>query len=56
MAKIKDLFNLQKGTLQSSKCISGEFDFITASKNWKTHNTYSHECEALILQQLLQAH
>ncbi len=48
MAKIKDLFNLQKGTLQSSKCISGEFDFITASKNWKTHNTYSHECEALI--------
>ena len=48
MAKIKDLFNLEKGTLQSSKCTPGKFDFITASKDWKTHNEFTHECEALI--------
>ena len=48
MAKIKDLFNLEKGTLQSSRCTPGKFDFITASKDWKTHNEFTHECEALI--------
>lgn len=48
MIKIKELFNLEKGSLQSSKCTPGEFDFITASKDWKTHNEYSHEQEALI--------
>ena len=48
MAKIRDLFNLEKGTLQSSKCNPGTYDFITASKDWKTHNEFTHECEALI--------
>lgn len=46
--KIKDLFHFEKGGLQSSKCTPGEFDFITAAADWKTHNEYSHECEALI--------
>lgn len=45
---IKELFHFEKGSLQSSKCIPGDFDFITAAADWKTHNEYSHECEALI--------
>lgn len=47
--KISDIFDFEKGTLQSSKCSVGEYDFITASSDWKKHNTYSHECEALII-------
>ena len=46
--RIGDLFELEKGSLQSSKCTEGEFDFITASKEWKTHNDFSHDFEALI--------
>ncbi|WP_288372422.1 restriction endonuclease subunit S [uncultured Algoriphagus sp.] len=46
--KIKDLFHFEKGGLQSSKCTPGKYDFITAAADWKTHNEYSHECEALI--------
>ncbi len=46
--KIGDLFFLEKGSLQSSKCTEGDFDFITASKEWKTHNDFSHDIEALI--------
>lgn len=48
MAKINELFDLEKGTLQSSKCVSGDFDFITASREWKTHNEYTHDKEAII--------
>ncbi|MCH1626121.1 restriction endonuclease subunit S [Ferdinandcohnia quinoae] len=46
--KIKDLFNIEKGTLQSSKNVEGKYDFITASSDWKTHETFTHDCEALI--------
>ncbi|MEA1954473.1 MAG: restriction endonuclease subunit S [Campylobacterota bacterium] len=46
--RIGDLFELEKGSLQSSKCTEGEFNFITASKDWKTHNEFSHDKEALI--------
>ena len=42
------MFDLEKGSLQSSKCTEGEYTFITAAQEWKTHNEYSHECEALI--------
>lgn len=45
---IGTLFDLEKGSLQSSKCTDGEYTFITAAEEWKTHNEYSHECEALI--------
>lgn len=48
MAKIKEMFNLVKGSLQSSKCTPGEYNFITASKDWKTHNEFEYDCEALI--------
>ena len=46
--KIGDVFNVEKGLVQSSKNVEGQFDFITASAEWKTHNEYSHDCEALV--------
>jgi type I restriction enzyme S subunit len=48
LIKIEDLFHFEKGVLQSSKCIEGEYDFITASSEWKTNNEYTHNCEALV--------
>ncbi|MBC8553318.1 MAG: restriction endonuclease subunit S [Candidatus Brocadiales bacterium] len=45
---IGELFSLEKGLLQSTKCTPGDYTFITASSEWKTHNEYSHDCEALI--------
>ena len=45
---ISELFDFEKGGLQSSKCTAGKFDFITASSDWKTHITYTHDCEALV--------
>ena len=50
MAKVKicKLFNLEKGSLQSSKCTPGQYNFITAAEKWKTHNTYTHDIEALV--------
>ncbi|MBS1559283.1 MAG: restriction endonuclease subunit S [Bacteroidetes bacterium] len=48
LLKIDEIFNFEKGVLQSSKCVPGEYDFITASSDWKTHNEYTHDCEALI--------
>jgi type I restriction enzyme, S subunit len=45
---IGELFDFEKGTLQSSKCIPGEYTFITAAEEWKTHKSYTHDCEALI--------
>lgn len=48
LMRIDEIFSFEKGVLQSSKCVPGEFDFITASSDWKTHNDYTHDCEALI--------
>lgn len=48
LIELGKLFNLEKGTLQSLKNIPGEYFFITASEDWKTHNEYSHDCEAII--------
>lgn len=48
MIKIGDMFDIEKGSVQSSKCVKGHYNFITASEEWKTHNEYSHNCEALI--------
>ena len=46
--KIGDVFKIEKGSLQSSKCIPGKYDFITAATDWKTHESYSHDCEAIV--------
>lgn len=48
LKKIKDLFHYEKGSLQSTKATPGEYDFITAAADWKTHNEFTHDCEALI--------
>lgn len=45
---IDELFDYEKGTLQSSKCTPGKYTFITAAEEWKTHETFTHDCEALI--------
>lgn len=49
LKKIKEIFSFEKGSLQSSKCTAGEYNFITASSVWKTHNSFDYECEALIV-------
>ena len=46
---IKEIFDFEKGSLQSSKAVDGEYNFITASSEWKKHNTYEHDKEALII-------
>lgn len=44
---VGNVFNFDKGVLQSSKNISGNFSFITASEEFKTHNEYHYDMEAL---------
>ena len=44
-----ELFHITKGTLQSSKNIEGEYTFITASDTYKTHNSFTHTCECVML-------
>lgn len=48
MVKIGQLFDIERGSLQSEKNEDGEYNFITASSEWKTHIEYTHECEAII--------
>ena len=48
LVKLGILFNYKKGSLQSENSIDGEYNFITASEEWKTHYTYDNDCEALI--------
>lgn len=47
--KIGDLFDISKGSLSSEKAIDGDYTFLTASEEYKTHNSYTHDCEALII-------
>jgi type I restriction enzyme M protein len=46
--KVIDLFDIKKGTLQSTKASDGEYNFITAAEEWSLHNEYTHDCEALV--------
>jgi len=46
---LDQVFNITKGSLQSSKNIEGEYTFITASDTNKTHNSYTHNCECVML-------
>lgn len=49
MVKIGTIFNMEKGKLASESCDNhGEYDFITASEEWKKHTSYSHDCEGLV--------
>ena len=46
---ISTLFTIQTGELQSEDGDeNGEYDFITASENWKKHNKYQMEGEAIV--------
>ncbi len=46
---LDQIFHITKGTLQSSKNIEGQYKFITASDTHKTHNTFTHDCECVML-------
>lgn len=49
LVKIGTLFQYEKGSLASeSNDDSGEYDFITASSDWKKHSTFSNDCEAIV--------
>lgn len=48
LMRIDKLFDFEKGSLQSSKCVAGNYNFITASADWKTHFEYTHDSEALV--------
>lgn len=48
MIKISSLFDIETGTLQSEKNIDGDYPFITASEEWKTHTEYTHNTEAIV--------
>ena len=48
MVKINELFNIKKGTLASENNIEGDYPFITASEEWKTHTEYAEDEEAIV--------
>ncbi len=48
MVQVKKLFNYVPGTIASESNDDGEYDFVTASAEWKKHSSYSHDCEALV--------
>lgn len=48
MVKISELFQIEKGTLASESNTEGDYPFITAGEEWKTHTEYSHDAEAII--------
>lgn len=48
MVKIGTLFEVERGNLQSEKSEDGEYYFVTASAEWKTHIEFTHECEAIV--------
>jgi hypothetical protein len=47
--RIKDLFRIQKGELQSTKAEPGQYRFITASDELLSHEEFTHDCEAIII-------
>lgn len=48
LVQVKDIFNIEKGTLASDKSEDGEFDFITGAEEWKTHVEYDYDKEAIV--------
>lgn len=45
---VSELFDIEKGSLQSTKSTEGEYTFITAAEEWSTHNAFTHDREALV--------
>lgn len=48
LVKIGTLFDIQKGTLASESNIEGDYPFVTASEEWKTHTEYELDAEAIV--------
>lgn len=48
MVKVIDLFDVEKGALASESNIEGDYPFVTASEEWKTHTEYDHDTEAIV--------
>lgn len=48
MVKIGSLFHITKGTLASESNIDGDYPFVTASEEWKTHTEYALDTEAIV--------
>ncbi|WP_271328176.1 N-6 DNA methylase [Lactococcus muris] len=49
LVKFKELFSSTKGELASTNEMDdGEYDFITASDEWKKYSSYTHDEEALV--------
>lgn len=49
MVKFSELFHIEKGTLQSSKNDdTGDYRFVTAADEYKTHTEFTHDTEALV--------
>lgn len=45
---IGEMFEIEKGSLASEKAEDGEYPFVTAGEDWKTHTEWTHDCEALV--------
>lgn len=48
LVRINELFDIEKGSLQSSKNVAGDYYFITGAEEWKTHKSYDYDCEAIV--------
>lgn len=49
LIKIQDLFKIEEGSLASEGADDdGDYNFITASEDWKKHSSFSHDTEALV--------
>ncbi len=49
LVRIGDLFDVASGSLASGKAVSsGNYDFITAAGEWKKHDAFDYDCEALV--------
>ncbi len=50
MVPIATLFKLSQDKLASeNNNDNGKYDFITASDEWKKHDTFQHDCEAIVM-------
>lgn len=48
LVKVSDLFDFEKGALASEDAVEGAYAFVTASKDYKTHETYDHDGESIV--------
>ena len=48
LSPLGEIFSIEKGTVQSSKAVEGEYAFVTASEDWSTHDEYTHTGPSLV--------